>query len=138
MSVPPLARVCIWLPILIPALIVGGYLSLGLSLVEGIVVELLWYSLLVGGVPYSLLALWATWWVVGRPEPAIRRLMFFAPLLMVALFGMLALTAGLVVGQVRVFAAVAGLGSALILVLGYLYVLLTMTLRWQFGPRLTA
>jgi hypothetical protein len=41
----------------------------------------------VGGLPYALLALGLLWWMHGKSEPQIRRAMFIAPLLMVALLG---------------------------------------------------
>ena len=128
-------RVCIWLPILVPLVVVLAVSALGRPVSEGIVVEVLFYSLLVGGLPYAAPAAWATWWVGGRSEPEIRRLMFRAPLLMVAIFAPLALLMGAFVGQPGPFAAVAALGSAIILTLGYAYVGLTLLLRYGLGPR---
>lgn len=93
------------------------------------------YSLIWGGLPYTVLAAWATWWVGGRPEAAIRRLMFRAPLLMVAVFVPLALAMGLGVGALGPFTGVAVLGAVVIVVLGYGYVVLTVLLRHLFGPR---
>jgi hypothetical protein len=136
MTVHTLYRSCIWLPLVVPAVCLGVYLLLGLSPANGVIVEVLVYSLVYGGIPYGLLALWATWWVGGRSEAAIRRLMFLAPLLMIALFAVLALAAGIGVGQVRMFSAVAALGSVVILVLGYAYVALTVMIRELAGSRL--
>jgi hypothetical protein len=136
LTVQSLYRACIWLPVVVPAACLGLYRLLGLSPADGVIVEVLIYSLLYGGIPYGLLALWATWWVGGRSEAAIRRLMFLAPLLMIALFAVLALGAGIGVGQVRVFSAVAALGSVVILVLGYSYVALTGMIRELAGSRL--
>src|SRR5919106_4298144 len=107
-------RVCIWLPILVPLIVVLAAIAVGRPLAQGIVVEVLFYSLLIGGVPYAVLAAWATWWVGGRSESEIRRLMFRAPLLMVAVFAPLALMVGLIVGQVGPFVAVAALGTVII------------------------
>ena len=50
-----------------------------------------------GGLPHAVLAIWATWWIGGRLEPEIRRLMFRAPFLMAAFFVPLALVVGLAV-----------------------------------------
>lgn len=92
------------------------------------------YSLLYGGLPYAALALWGTWWVGGRPEDEIKRLMLRAPLLVVAVF-VLALTIGLVVGNAGPYIGVALLGAAVILSLGYSYVGLALWLRRALGPR---
>jgi hypothetical protein len=43
---------------------------------------LLLASLLYGGVPYAPLAIWATWWIGGKNEAQIRRLVVEARLLM--------------------------------------------------------
>src|SRR5215467_11897901 len=99
-------RLGIWLPLLVPA-------SIAVLRGAGVPVDwlpfsgLLLASLLYGGVPYAALALWATWWVGRRPEGEIRRLMLRAPLLMVAVFVPMALTAGLAAGAVKPFVAVA-------------------------------
>ncbi len=45
-------------------------------------------SAFVGGIPYALLALGLLWWMRRKPEPQIRIAMFIAPLLMVALLGL--------------------------------------------------
>jgi hypothetical protein len=90
-------------------------------------------SLIWGGLPYAALALWATWWVGGRAESEIRRLMFRAPLLMVAVFAPLTLVPGLVVDAPGPMAAVALLGSVVILLLGYAYVGLTVVVRLGMG-----
>lgn len=136
MSIHSIYRISIWLPIIIPAIVVTVATTLRLPLAEGsIVLEILGYSLFYGGVPYLPLAVWATWWVGGRPEPEIRRLMFRAPLLMVALFAPAALVVGLVVGALKPFTAVAILGSVVIIPLGYAYVALAVWLREWLGPR---
>lgn len=100
-----------------------------------LIVELLVYSLLYGGLPYAVLAAWATWAIGGRTEREIRRLMFRAPLLMIAVYAPVALFAGIIVGAPMPFAAVALLGSILILLFGYAYVALTVILRWSLGTR---
>jgi hypothetical protein len=61
--------------------------------------------------------------------------MFRAPLLMVVAFVPLALVTGLVVGALEPFVAVAVLGTAVIVLLGYSYVALAVLLRRGLGPR---
>lgn len=138
MSVHGIYRACVWLPIAVPAMLIAVAKGFGIPLAEGIVTEVLAYSLLYGGIPYAVLAIGATAWIGGRPEPQIRRLMFRAPLLMVALFVPLSLGIGWWVGAPGPFATVAGLGAIIIIPLGYTYVGLTVLLRGQFGPVPTA
>ncbi len=136
MSIYTIYRVCIWLPILVPAALILVVNAAGVRLAAdvGVVGEMIAYSLIWGGLPYAVLAAWATWWVGGRPEPAIRRLMFRAPLLMVAVFVPLALVTGLAVGALGPFTGVAVLGAAVIMLLGYGYVGLAIALRHSLGP----
>jgi hypothetical protein len=136
MSAHALYRVAIWLPMVVPAGVIVLFETLDLSLSAGIVPEVMVYSLVYGGVPYTLLAVWATWWIGGQPEPAVRRLMFRAPLLMVACFVVLALLTGIAVGRPGPFVAVAVLGAAVTIPLGYAYVGLALLLRRCLGPRL--
>jgi hypothetical protein len=134
MSICTVYRLCIWLPILVPALVILVAKAFTLNLADGLVWEVLAYSLVYGGLPYAALALWASWWIGGRSEGEIRRLMFRAPLLMVAVFVPVALVAGLAVGAPGPFAAVAVLGTLIILPLGYLYVGVSFLARRSFGP----
>lgn len=134
MSIPAVYRLCIWLPILVPAAMIAVAKALALSLADGVVWEVLAYSLLYGGLPYAVLAMWATWWIAGRSESEIRRLMFRAPFLMAALFVPLALGVGFAVGAPRPFAGVAILGLLVILPLGYAYVGVAVLLRHVLGP----
>jgi hypothetical protein len=106
----------------------------GFSLARGLVFEVLTYSLVYGGVPYAGLAAWATWWVGGRPESEIRRLMLRAPLFMVAAFAPATLVVGLVAGNLASAMGVALLGSVVIVPLGYAYVALTLLVRRLIGP----
>lgn len=135
MTATTVYRVCIWLPIVVPAILIVVVNLFGLSDAVGFVGEMVAYSLLYGGIPYAALGVWATWWVGGRPEPEVRRLMFRAPLLMVAVFVPLSLMVGLIVGAFVPFAAVAGLGAFVIILLGYTYVGLTVLIREELGPK---
>lgn len=136
MSATALYRLCIWLPLVVPAAAIGVARALDVGLADVLLVEMLAYSVLYGGVPYAALAAWATWWVGGRTEDEIRRLMFRAPLLMAGVFAPLALVLGIAVGAPSPFAAVAALGCVVILLLGYCYVGLTLLLRWSLRARL--
>lgn len=130
MSIHTFYRVCIWLPMLVPAVLLLVASVLNLHLASGPVLgEFLVYSLLYGGIPYAVVAAVATIWVGRQREESIRRVMYRAPLLMTAVFVPLALVLGLVVGGVTPFAAVAVLGAVVILLLGYGYVALTVLLR---------
>jgi len=135
MSIYTIYRACIWLPIVVPAVLILIVTMFGLRLSAGVVGEMIAYSLIWGGLPYTVLAAWATWWVGGRPEAEIRRLMFRAPLLMVGVFVPLALATGLGVGALGPFSGVALLGAVVIVLLGYSYVLLTVLLRHVIGSR---
>lgn len=130
-------RLCIWLPLLVPALLILLVNVFALRDMVGWVGELVGFSLFYGGIPYVFLALWAMSTIGGRSEAEIRRLMFRAPLLMLAVFVPVALMIGVFVGAPGPWAAVAGLGGATILLLGYFYVGLTLLLRIQIGSRLT-
>lgn len=134
MSIRTFYRVCIWLPILVPAILIGSARVLTFRLASGpVILEFLAYSLLYGGIPYAVLAAVATWWVGRKDEEQIRHVMYRAPLLMLAVFVPLALMLGLVAGAVVPFAAVAGLGALVILLLGYGYVALTVVLRYALA-----
>lgn len=136
MSIHVIYRACIWLPIVVPVALIVVVNALGgrMATDVGVVGEMIAYSLIWGGLPYAVLAVWATWWVGGRPESEIRRLMFRAPLLMAAVFVPMALIAGLAVGAPGPFAAVAALGAIVILLLGYGYVGAAVLLRMMLGP----
>ncbi len=135
MSAVSVYRLSIWLPILVPAAVIFVAKTFGLRLANGLLWELLAYSLLYGGLPYGVLATGATWWVGRHSEVEIRRLMIRAPLLMGATFVPLALVVGLAVDAPEPFAAVAALGLLVILLLGYAYVGIAVLLRGGFGPR---
>ena len=60
MSIYIAYTLCIWLPVIVPATVILVFNTLGLPLADGVVAEVLAYSLIYGGVPYSVLAAWAT------------------------------------------------------------------------------
>jgi hypothetical protein len=135
MSIYAIYRTCIWLPILVPTLLIVVVNTFGLRLADGLIGEMVAYSLVWGGLPYAVLAVWATWWVGGRPESQIKRLLFRAPLLMMAVFVPFALLLGLLAGALAQFVAVAVLGATVIMLLGYGYVGVAVLLRLTLGPR---
>ena len=108
LSIHTLYRVCIWLPILVPAFVILCFRTLALRPADFIIPEILLYSLVYGGIPYAALAAWATWWV--------------------------ALVAGLATAALQPFLAVAVLGAAVTLPLGYVCVGLAVLLRHLLGP----
>lgn len=128
-------RLSIWLPLLLPAVVIAVARIFGFRLAEGLLWEMLAYSLLWGGLPYGVLAVWATWWVGRHSEIEIRRLMLRAPLVMGGSFVPLALMLGFAVGAPGPFAAVALMGLVNILLLGYVYVGIAILLRRGLGPR---
>jgi hypothetical protein len=135
MSTVSVYRLSIWLPIFVPAIVIAVAKTFGLRLAEGLLWEMLAYSLLYGGLPYAFLAIWATWWVGRHSEVEIRRLMIRAPLLMGSIFVPMSLILGFAGGALGPFAAVAVLGLLTILVLGYGYVGIALLLRRGLGPR---
>lgn len=127
----------IWAPILLPGLLWGGASLFGVPTWEplGLVLGTLYMSLYMGGVPYAALAIWATWRVRTMPEPAIRRLALWAPLLMLGVFLPYALAAGAEDGDVW-----AGFGFFLfcalyIVPIGYAYVGAVFGVRWAWKAR---
>jgi hypothetical protein len=125
-------RLALLLPLLIPAAVMTGASFVGLPTFEPLksLVAALIVSGLAGAVPYSLLALWASWWIKEKSEREIRRLALRAPVLMLLAFLPVAFLIGASDGDT--------LGEGLfillyavpcILVLGYAYVALVFWLR---------
>jgi hypothetical protein len=107
-------RLALWLPIIVPAIVAGLVHGAGLMVHEGplrTVVQILLMSLIYGGVPYALLAVWATWWIGHRSEADIKGLISRAPLLMGALYVLFAAFVGLAVGQPLMFLMVGVIGG---------------------------
>ena len=132
MTVPTFYRLTLALPLAAPMILLAVGRALGRLTAAGsagLLIEILLYSLIYGGVPYLLLASWASWHIGGRSEAEIRRTMFLAPLLMAALLAAVAIVTGLVTGAVVPFAAVALLGAIVSIALGYLYVAAVAGLR---------
>ena len=127
----------IWLPLLLPvAFAVPGY-WFGTAFAHtdlGKLSQVVLGSLLYGGIPYSLLAIWATWWIRRKPESTIRYVMFRAPFLMAALFFLMAAVVGEIVDARTQFLAVGVLGVIVTIPLGYFYVFCVVLMREELGP----
>ena len=136
MTVAPntIYRFSIWLPILVPAVVLAIGRAAEVRLAEVFVLEILLYSLLYGGLPYAALALVATLWTIGRQEQEIERIMFRAPWIMAGGYALLAVVVALVSGPVTPFLAVGFLGAVVSVALGYFYVGMAVTLRHLLGP----
>jgi hypothetical protein len=126
--------VAIWMPLLLPALAWAAFAVSGGGTFAGVGADLgglLVLSALLGGPPYAFVALGASWWVWRRAdtEARVRRLVFFAPLVVTPVamlwwtvaFG---IEKGLVPGV-----AYAAWFTLYLLPIGYLYVLGTVIAR---------
>lgn len=132
MSYPTFYRIAVWLPILLPALVVidmhalGGRWSLSLL---GAFVQLPLMMFVFGGPTYGPLALWATFWLRGKTRSQIHRMAIRAPWLMVPIFGVLSIYLLVRSGDLAMPAGFFVLGSVISLVLGYSVVLATFGLE---------
>lgn len=147
MTVQRFYRLAIWLPLFVPTLVAVAFQGLAVFSKESVgllingpaswLVQMLLASLLYGGVPYALLAVWATVRVGGRTEAQIRRLMFLSPLIMAAFYVPFAVVVGFAVGgPPAVFLSVGGLGAVVTIPVGYTYVGVVALIREQIGLRL--
>ena len=129
-------RLSLWIPIALPGAVAFVVHGLGVPAAElpfGKLVQLMLVSLVYGGIPYALLALWASWWVGRRSEGEIRRRAMVAPLLMIAVWIPFAMLPSILAGKVEMFFGLVALGSVCAIVLGYGYVALVLALRAAFG-----
>jgi hypothetical protein len=131
-------RLSLWLPIVLPlavAVAVNG-LRLGVYVREppfAKIVQLMLISLVYGGIPYTILALWGTWWIDHRREPEIRRRALLAPLLMIAAWIPFAMIPSVMAREIRMFFGLVAFGAVYAIVLGYAYVAVVFALRALFG-----
>ena len=121
----------IWLPLLVPAAVMAVVEGIDITPAGGFrkLVQVLYMSLLYGGIPYGVLAAGASLWMVGRGEDQIRQLMRRAPLLMAGFFAIVSALLGLIVGAPGPFLALAALGALFSVALGYVYVGVVLMLR---------
>lgn len=118
----------IWAPLVLPAIAWAGFAVRGSGTFEGIGADvgfLLVITATLGGVPYAVAALGATWWVLRRAtsERQVRRMMLAAPILVtpVALSWWI-VTFGMKEG-LKAGVAYAVLLTLYLIPIGYLYVL---------------
>jgi hypothetical protein len=131
-------RVCIWLPILLPAIPAIGFKWFGLSASTPFGLWLGFFAISLFGVfPYAVLAVWATWRIGRLSEGRIRALAIKAPFLMLLVFLPFALFVGShggggLVGGLWFFAV----GAIWILSFGYCYVGVVQLLAHFIAPYL--
>ena len=141
MKVKTFYRLMVWLPLVVPALLVGAR-RIGVSLDAPpfrFFAGLLLGSLLYGGVLYDIVGLCATVWMWNRDETEMEWLMLRAPVIMAIAFWPFALTLKIASGgPLSQFIAFAILGSVMSVIVGYGYVALVLVLRRSLGSRLLA
>ena len=120
-----------WLPLVVPGLVAltvhGAGLRPGPPLDK--IVQILLGSLVYGGMPYAVIAIWATVWIGRRPEPEIRRRALQTPLWTIAAFLMIPTIVVLRGGEATMAAALFVMGAVCILGIGYVYVAMVFGLR---------
>ena len=124
-------RIALWLPVVLPSLIVLD-VHVGSRWSESLVGPLVQLPLMmfVFGVPtYAPLAIWATFWLRGKTRRQVHHMAIRAPWLMVPLFLLLSLYLLLRSGDLVMPAAFFVLGSAVSVVLGYSVVIATLGLE---------
>jgi hypothetical protein len=131
MSYPTFYRIAVWLPIVLPSLVVidmhvGWRWSLNLL---GAFVQFPLMMFVFGGPTYAPLALWATFWLGGKTRSQIHHMAVRAPWLMSPAFGVLSLYMLVRSGQLAAPAAFFVLGSLVSVVLGYSIVIATFGLE---------
>jgi hypothetical protein len=138
MTVQRFYRAMLWLPIVVPAGLIAVFIMAGWGAADaGGFTEAIAWSLIVGGLPYAALALWANFWMDGRDEHEIRRLMFVSPLLMVGAFAVYAALLGALEGRsLRSVGALAWFGGSYVIPFGYAYVGIALLLRRVLRPQL--
>ncbi|HSJ24751.1 MAG TPA: hypothetical protein VK929_08800 [Longimicrobiales bacterium] len=132
MSTSVFYRCAVWLPLLVPAAVATLVHVSGVQPTYPAIrklIQVLLISGIYGGMPYAILASYATWWIDDKPEREIRRRALAAPLWMLALWFLCATLIGLLSGRVDMFLGLLGLGTAAVLLLGYGYVSLVFMLR---------
>lgn len=99
---------------------------LGRSAILPAIPDIVWFSMILGGMPYLILATIMFFWVRGKPEKAIHQVIYLSPFFMVVLLAIAALVflpalregtagdRGVASGIVR--------HAVFTLVIGYLYV----------------
>jgi hypothetical protein len=115
-------RVTLALPLLVSAVV---YL-LGKTAVMPPLPHIVWFSMIIGGLPYLLLASVMFFWIEGKPEKTIHQVIYVSPFFMVLVLALavpvfLPSLRGASAAQRGVVDSIAR-HSIFTLVLGYLYV----------------
>ncbi len=126
-------RIAVWLPIVISGPTMLGAALVGLPIFDplNVIVMALIMAGVYGGIPYALLALWASRWMRGKTELEIRRLARLMPIWMLLAFLPVAFLMGASDGD-TLFGGLFWIlvATPYILVLGYGYVGLVFFLRF--------
>ncbi|HEY6000830.1 MAG TPA: hypothetical protein VI078_16205 [bacterium] len=115
-------RITLALPLLVSAVV---YL-LGKSALFPAIADIVWFSMVIGGMPYLLLAAVMFFWIAGKPEKTVHQVIYLSPFFMVLLLALavpvfLPSLRGASAAQRTLVDSVAR-HSIFTLVLGYLYV----------------
>jgi len=122
-------RYAVWLPLIVPGVLTLAARGLGFRPSALPLGEIIVLSGMYGGLPYAVIALWGTWWIDSRPERQIRRRALQAPLWMLIPWALFAAVIGVLARRIDAFAGLAGLGTVIIIPLGYAYVGVVFLLR---------
>src|SRR5687767_8511350 len=113
-------RMSVWIPLLLPLAAAVAVNGLGVATTSRPLeklVQIMLISLIYGGIPYLVLALWATWWIGDHSEREIRRRAMVAPLLMIGAWSLFALIPSVMARKIEMFFGLVGLGAVFSLVL---------------------
>ena len=125
-------RIAVWLPFVLPSLVVIDMHVLGsrwsLS-VLGPLVQFPLMMFLYGGPAYVPLALWATFWLRGKSTDQIHQMAIRAPWLMLPMFLLLSIYLAVRSGNLTMPLAFFFLASLVSLMVGYLIVGITYGLE---------
>ena len=129
-------RLSLWIPIVLPLAVMLAVHGLDVRPTGAATAkffQIMLISIVYGGIPYGLLAIWATWWIGPRSEPEIRRRALVAPLWLVGVWSLFAMVQSILSGKLEMFVGLVGLGTVFSLILGYGYVALVLALRAALG-----
>ena len=132
MSHPTFYRIAVWMPFLLPLLVVIDMHVLGWRWSLNVFGQLVQFPLgmfLYGGPAYVPLALWASFWLRGKSRDEIHRMALRAPLLMVPAYVMLSLYLLIRSGDLVMPLAFFAFASVLAVPTGYFFVGATLGLE---------
>jgi hypothetical protein len=134
MSIKSYYRWALALPLLLPALATPLLMADRVPGVLGAVVMYLFWSMLVGGIPYLLFATGFLLWMRRAPERRVRTAVLLSPLLYTPLLLAYLVTFLLVDGTLRSGGDTLGMFAAFGVSFGYVYVALAELGRWLLRP----